>query len=221
MLTLVMTLSGTISISWKVFIECFRPFGCSLIFSSWLEGKPELWTLDPSGAAFGYRGAAAGKAKNNARTEIEKLDFDKLTVQEGLKHAARIIHSVHDDVKGMFQSCHFTVSKYRIVHFDFRPWLRVGAFLGDKGSAQAPACPCRYCKGRWRRRQSRIGRLWLGRRHVNLHLVQHLQHNTHVPLFFSRLSRNLPFTSNIIFVLSNIRNSFPKMNFRIFRSKSA
>ena len=80
----------------------FRPFGCSLIFSSWLDGKPELWTLDPSGAAFGYRGAAAGKAKNNARTEIEKLDFDTLTVEEGLKHAARIIHSVHDEVKGNF-----------------------------------------------------------------------------------------------------------------------
>jgi len=79
--------------------DAVRPFGCSLIFSSWLEGKPELWTLDPSGAAFGYRGAAAGKAKNNARTEIEKLDFDKLNVEEGLKHAARIIHSVHDDVK--------------------------------------------------------------------------------------------------------------------------
>merc|ERR1711908_131831 len=59
--------------------DAVRPFGCSLIFSSWLEGKPELWTLDPSGAAFGYRGAAAGKAKNNARTEIEKIDFDKLT----------------------------------------------------------------------------------------------------------------------------------------------
>lgn len=59
-----------------------------------------MWTLDPSGAAFGYRGAAAGKAKNNARTEIEKIDFETLTVQEGLKQAARIIHSVHDEVKG-------------------------------------------------------------------------------------------------------------------------
>ena len=49
-----------------------------MIFSSWLDGKPELWTLDPSGAAFGYRGAAAGKAKNNARTEIEKLDFETI-----------------------------------------------------------------------------------------------------------------------------------------------
>merc|ERR1712227_47540 len=48
---------------------------------------------------FGCRGAAAGKAKNNARTEIEKLDFDTLTVEEGLKHAARIIHSVHDEGK--------------------------------------------------------------------------------------------------------------------------
>ena len=96
------TLSGnSLSRNCKAFIFYSRPFGCSLIFSSWLDGKPELWTLDPSGAAFGYRGAAAGKAKNNARTEIEKLDFDTLTVEEGLKHAARIIHSVHDEVKGI------------------------------------------------------------------------------------------------------------------------
>ena len=90
----------------------FRPFGCSLIFSSYLDGKPELWTVDPSGAAFGYRGAAAGKAKNNARTEIEKLDFENLTVKEGLKHAARIIHSVHDDVKGLSM---FKIFKWKIL----------------------------------------------------------------------------------------------------------
>ena len=70
--------------------------------------------MDPSGAAFGYRGAAAGKAKNNARTEIEKIDFETLTVQEGLKHAARIIHSVHDEVKGRF---FFDVFRYHFLSY--------------------------------------------------------------------------------------------------------
>jgi len=76
-----------------------RPFGCTLLLSSFLNGKPELWTIDPSGAAFGYRGATAGKAKNNAKTEIEKIDLTTLTVEQGLKEAARIIHSVHDEIK--------------------------------------------------------------------------------------------------------------------------
>ena len=78
----------------------FRPFGCTLLLSSFLNGKSELWTIDPSGAAFGYRGATAGKAKNNAKTEIEKIDLTTLTVEQGLKEAARIIHSVHDEIKG-------------------------------------------------------------------------------------------------------------------------
>ena len=77
-----------------------RPFGCTLLLSSFLNGKAELWTIDPSGAAFGYKGATAGKAKNNAKTEIEKLDFESLTIEQGLKEAARIIHTVHDEIKG-------------------------------------------------------------------------------------------------------------------------
>ena len=81
----------------------FSPFGCTLLLSTFYQGKPELWTIDPSGAAFGFKGAAAGKAKNNAKTEIEKLDLDNLTVKEGLKEAARIIHSVHDDLKGNYE----------------------------------------------------------------------------------------------------------------------
>jgi len=76
-----------------------RPFGCTLLLSCYLNGKPELWTIDPSGAAFGYKGATAGKAKNNAKTEIEKLDLNTMNIETGLKEAARIIHTVHDEIK--------------------------------------------------------------------------------------------------------------------------
>ena len=86
----------------KLPILYFRPFGCTLLLSCYLNGKAELWTIDPSGAAFGYKGATAGKAKNNAKTEIEKLDLENITVEQALKEAARIIHSVHDEVKGQF-----------------------------------------------------------------------------------------------------------------------
>ena len=84
----------------KLLLFVLRPFGCTLLLSCYLNGKAELWTIDPSGAAFGYKGATAGKAKNNAKTEIEKLDLENLTVDQALKEAARIIHSVHDEVKG-------------------------------------------------------------------------------------------------------------------------
>ena len=140
-----MTLSGNICQVelWYRYVIYFRPFGCSLIFSSWLDGKPELWTLDPSGAAFGYRGAAAGKAKNNARTEIEKLDFDTLTVEEGLKHAARIIHSVHDEVKG-----NYSLELAKIVYLPsililFRSWFRTWVVLGDTWQSKTWSSPGR------------------------------------------------------------------------------
>ena len=35
-----------------------------------------------------------GKGKSNAKTEIEKLKLEEMTVQEGVREVARIIHSV-------------------------------------------------------------------------------------------------------------------------------
>ena len=101
-------------------LSVLRPFGCTLLLSCYLNGKAELWTIDPSGAAFGYKGATAGKAKNNAKTEIEKLDLENLTVDQALKEAARIIHSVHDEVKGKvhFLSLSFNQSRHGV---DKRP----------------------------------------------------------------------------------------------------
>lgn len=69
----------------------------------------------------GYYGTAIGKAKQAAKTEIEKLKLDEMTAREAVKQVARMyesnllfpeggmltndyllacsIHSVHDDVK--------------------------------------------------------------------------------------------------------------------------
>lgn len=76
-----------------------RPFGASIMFASFGPDGPELYMADPSGASWGYFGCAIGKAKQAAKTEIEKLKMKELTCREIVKEVARIIHVVHDEVK--------------------------------------------------------------------------------------------------------------------------
>jgi len=47
----------------------------------------------------GYFGAATGKGRQVAKSEIEKLPLSTLTINEAVKEAARIIHLAHDDNK--------------------------------------------------------------------------------------------------------------------------
>ncbi|GAA55159.1 20S proteasome subunit alpha 7 [Clonorchis sinensis] len=46
-----------------------------------------------------YRGCAIGKAKQNATTEIEKLKPTELSSNDLVKEAAKIIYTVHDEIK--------------------------------------------------------------------------------------------------------------------------
>jgi len=55
--------------------------------------------IDPSGASYGYYGCSIGKGARAAKTELEKLDLANMTAREAINEAARIIYSVHDDVK--------------------------------------------------------------------------------------------------------------------------
>ena len=63
------------------------------------EKGAELHCLDPSGISYGYWGCAAGKAKSNAKTELEKIKIQEMTCAELVKEAAKIIYMVHDEVK--------------------------------------------------------------------------------------------------------------------------
>ena len=49
----------------------------------------------------GYYGAATGKGRQTAKAELEKLDLaaGTLSLEEGVKEAARIIHIAHEDTK--------------------------------------------------------------------------------------------------------------------------
>lgn len=47
----------------------------------------------------GYHGAAVGKGRQLAKTELEKLKFSELSTREAVTEAARIMYLVHDDAK--------------------------------------------------------------------------------------------------------------------------
>lgn len=77
-----------------------RPFGCSVLLASYDETDgPQMYTVDPSGVSWGTFGCAIGKAKQAAKTEIEKLKLYDMQSKELVKDAAKIIHIVHDEVK--------------------------------------------------------------------------------------------------------------------------
>ena len=65
------------------------------------HGGPFLYMIEPSGLFWGYYGAATGKGRQAAKAELEKLDLAGagLSLEEGVKEAARIIYVAHLDNK--------------------------------------------------------------------------------------------------------------------------
>jgi 20S proteasome subunit alpha 7 len=76
-----------------------RPFGISTIIAGVDTDGPALFVVEPSGVYYGYHGAAVGKGRQLAKTELEKLNLKELTTREAVIEAARIIYLVHDDAK--------------------------------------------------------------------------------------------------------------------------
>ncbi|KAL5463604.1 hypothetical protein EMCRGX_G032518 [Ephydatia muelleri] len=76
-----------------------RPFGCTLMIGTYENEAPKLFMAEPSGVSWGYHACAVGKAKQAAKTEIEKLKVQEMTCQQLIKEAAKIIYAVHDEVK--------------------------------------------------------------------------------------------------------------------------
>ncbi|XP_043665394.1 proteasome subunit alpha type-3 [Vespula pensylvanica] len=76
-----------------------RPYGCSVILGAHEVDGPAMYMIDPSGVSYGYYGCAVGKAKQTAKTEIEKLELSDMTCKDLVEEAARIIYLVHDELK--------------------------------------------------------------------------------------------------------------------------
>lgn len=76
-----------------------RPFGCSVLMGSHDSDGPQLYCIDPSGTSWGYYGCAIGKARQAAKTEMEKQQLKDLYCKDLVKEAAKIIYIIHDEVK--------------------------------------------------------------------------------------------------------------------------
>ncbi|KAG7191695.1 putative proteasome subunit alpha type-7 [Scheffersomyces spartinae] len=76
-----------------------RPFGIVGIIGGVDDNGPHLYMIEPSGTFWGYTGAATGKGRQTAKSELEKLNYEELTVHEAIKIAAKIIHQAHEDNK--------------------------------------------------------------------------------------------------------------------------
>lgn len=76
-----------------------RPFGITTIVGGVDEDGPHLYMIEPSGTSWGYKGAATGKGRQLAKSELEKLDLGNLTAREAVKEAAKIIYLAHEDSK--------------------------------------------------------------------------------------------------------------------------
>lgn len=69
-----------------------RPFGTSFFIGSFdPKTGTQLFTLNPAGEVAGWNAGAHGKSKQQARTELEKLDFEKVTVKDGIEKLIWII----------------------------------------------------------------------------------------------------------------------------------
>jgi len=78
-----------------------RPFGCSILLANYdLSNKQSyLYSIDPSGTLFSYYAFAIGRHTQAAKSELEKIDFTKITCDEAVKRLAEIIVKTHDELK--------------------------------------------------------------------------------------------------------------------------
>uniref|UniRef100_A0A915Q5S2 Proteasome alpha-type subunits domain-containing protein n=1 Tax=Setaria digitata TaxID=48799 RepID=A0A915Q5S2_9BILA len=63
------------------------------------QNGSQLFLLEPSGLCYEYKAWAIGKHRQAAKTEIEKLKFEDIPMQQLVKEAARIILMVRDESK--------------------------------------------------------------------------------------------------------------------------
>ncbi|EEB05752.1 20S proteasome component alpha 7 [Schizosaccharomyces japonicus yFS275] len=74
-----------------------RPFGVMSFLSTYDKQGPHLYMIEPNGVYWGYNGAAAGKGRQVARNELEKLDFKNISMKDAVKEAAKILYTTRDE----------------------------------------------------------------------------------------------------------------------------
>ena len=80
-----------------------RPFGAATLLAAYDREtkKPSLHMIEPNGVAYSYFACAAGKGRQPAKTEFEKLELHKkaISCDEATKQICRIIYMLHDENK--------------------------------------------------------------------------------------------------------------------------
>ena len=94
----------------KTIYANFRPFGTSMVLSTWdhLKG-PALYMIEPSGACYQYYGCASGRGKQLARNEIEKGKFREMTIAQALPKIAKLLLKSQDEMKEKKQELELSV----------------------------------------------------------------------------------------------------------------
>lgn len=67
-----------------------RPFGANVILGIVDRDGPHLYMMEPSGVFWGYQACAAGKGRQLAKSELEKLNFEEMDTLQAVKEAARM-----------------------------------------------------------------------------------------------------------------------------------
>jgi len=88
----------------------YRPFGSSVMMCCHdnMVG-PSLWMIEPSGACYQYYGCASGRGRQMCRTEIEKVQYKDLTVQQALPKVAKILLKAQEEMKDKKQEIELSV----------------------------------------------------------------------------------------------------------------
>lgn len=75
-----------------------RPFGATVILAAMdpTTGKPNLYSIEPTGTVTKNFGFTAGKGRQLGRGAIEKLNLQELSSKEALFHAAKILIKEQD-----------------------------------------------------------------------------------------------------------------------------
>jgi len=76
-----------------------RPFGTAILIGSYDEEGPQLYDVDPAGLSYRHFACAVGKGKTAAKSQLEKLQLSTLTCREAVIELAKIMYTIHDEVK--------------------------------------------------------------------------------------------------------------------------
>ena len=88
-----------------------RPFGAAVLLACADAPAPgasapssaSLFAIDTAGEVFRFFGTALGKGRQQAKTEIERLQLAQLSCRDALAELAKIIHRCHDEKDKAFE----------------------------------------------------------------------------------------------------------------------